>query len=85
MKGSGSRRREFARVLFLGIVSGMLLLILLLVAAFIRRAPRRQVACLARFRDSRDYVSLPGQPEAVVPPLEAARRPCKQPFFAIGE
>lgn len=72
-------------VLVLGVLNGMLLAILLSLAALLQRLATPKVARLGRLGDSHDYVDLARHPEATAPAHIAIWRPTAPLFFANAE
>jgi MFS superfamily sulfate permease-like transporter len=72
-------------VLALGVLNGMLVAILLSLAALLQRLATPKVARLGRIRDSHDYVDLARHAEAVPPLHVAVWRPTVPLFFANAE
>lgn len=72
-------------VLVLGVLNGMLLAILLSLAALLQRLATPKVARLGRLADSHDYVDLARHPDATAPAHIAIWRPTAPLFFANAE
>jgi MFS superfamily sulfate permease-like transporter len=72
-------------VLALGVVNGMLLAILLSVAAVIRRMAAQDVVRLGQLPGTHDFVDLARHPEAEAPPGVEIWRPAEPLFFANAE
>ncbi len=72
-------------VLALGVLDGMLLAILLSLAALVQRLATPKVARLGRLGDSHDYVDVARHPDAVAPAHVAVWRPTEPLFFANAE
>lgn len=74
-----------AGVIVLGTLNGMLLAIILSLAALLRRFAAPRVAQLGRLAGSRDYVDLARHPEASAPRGMTIWRPSAPLFFANAE
>jgi MFS superfamily sulfate permease-like transporter len=72
-------------VLALGVLNGMLLAILLSLAALLQRLATPHVARLGRLGDTHDYVDLARHPDAIAPTGIAIWRPATPLFFANAE
>ncbi|QNQ10078.1 SulP family inorganic anion transporter [Sphingomonas alpina] len=72
-------------VLALGVLNGMLLAILLSIAALVRRLASPQLVRLGRLGSSRNFVDLARHPEASAVPGVAIWRPAEPLFFANAE
>ena len=72
-------------VLAFGVLDGMLLAILLSLAALLQRLAAPRVARLGRLADGHDYVDLARHSDAVAPPHIAIWRPTAPLFFANAE
>lgn len=72
-------------VLAFGVLNGMLLAILLSLAALLRRLATPRVVQLGRLGNSHDYVDLARHADAVPPPGIAVWRPATPLFFANAE
>lgn len=72
-------------VLALGVLNGMLLAILLSIAALVRRLASPQLVRLGRLGSSRNFVDLARHPEASAIPGVAIWRPAEPLFFANAE
>lgn len=74
-----------AAVLALGVLDGMLVAIILSLAAVLRRLAAPQVARLGRLGATHDYVDLARHPDAVAPKSIAIWRPTQPLFFANAD
>lgn len=74
-----------AGVLVLGVLNGMLLAILISLAALVRRLAEPRLVALGRLGEGHDYVDLARHPEALPPPRVAIWRPAEPLFFANAE
>jgi len=72
-------------VLLLGVLNGMLLAIVLSLAALLQRLATPRVARLGRLRDSHDYVDVARHADAIALPHIAIWRPTAPLFFANAE
>ncbi|RZF61162.1 SulP family inorganic anion transporter [Sphingomonas populi] len=72
-------------VLALGVLNGMLLAILLSLAALLRRIATPTLARLGRLGDGHNYVDIARHSDAVAPPDVAIWRPTEPLFFANAE
>lgn len=72
-------------VLALGVLDGMLLAIVLSLAALLQRLATPTVARLGRLGDGHDYVDIARHTDAVAPPHVAVWRPTAPLFFANAE
>lgn len=72
-------------VLVLGVLNGMLLAIVLSLAALLQRLATPRVARLGRLAGSHDYVDVARHADAVAPPHIAIWRPTAPLFFANAE
>lgn len=74
-----------AAVLALGVLDGMLVAVLLSIAALLGRLARPHVARLGRVADSHDFVDVARHPEARAPDGVIILRPLQPLFFANAE
>ena len=72
-------------VLAFGVLNGMLIAIILSLAALLRRLATPHIAQLGRLGGSHDYVDIKRHPEAVAPPGIAIWRAAEPLFFANAE
>lgn len=72
-------------VLSFGVLNGMLIAVVLSLAAMLRRLAIPHVARLGRLGDSHDYVDVETHPEAVAPPDVVIWRAAEPLFFANAE